>query len=89
MPAILICTHGGEVLVNAFPDDAIPQEMLADAQPASSLEEAASMVQDVLGDTADGQQPPEGAGPEQHEATDPDRAEADMQTGFNRAKKGY
>lgn len=94
MPAILICTHeGGQILVNAFPDDQIPPELLQDAQPAASLEEAASMVQDVLGAGAEGQQTggEEGAGdqpgPEAMEA-EPADTDSAIEAGYNRAKKG-
>jgi hypothetical protein len=85
MPALIIETQeDGSVLVAPATTPIDP----ATAETFASLEEAASAVKEVLGQGAapageQGAQPPGAPGPVT--ATDP---EADMQTGYDNAKKG-
>lgn len=57
MPYIVICKKAdGSIEVAAHPGEATP-EMLQDAQPAASVEEAAQMARDVLGEGGGAEQP--------------------------------
>jgi hypothetical protein len=101
MPAILICQKpDGRILVAAMPEEAVGQYE-QDAVEAASLEEAATMVTDVLGGApAEGGEAPSS---EMGETTDagetptpqgaqpqPEEEEDDpMQRGFDRARAGY
>lgn len=101
MPYIVICKKpDGSIEVAAHADEA-PPELLQDAQPAASVDEAAQLVKDVLGEgEASGadQGTPEGSAPDQQsDTTAPSGAEGmpmatrddQMAAGYARAKKGY
>jgi hypothetical protein len=98
MSYLIVCKkQDGSLHVAAHPGEASP-EMLQDAQPAESVEEAAEMVKAVLGDAgsthtgtsgetdppADGDAAPPGA-----EGMPMETSEDHMEAGFQRAKRGY
>jgi hypothetical protein len=90
MPALIIATQpDGTILVNALPE--APPEMMEGAQPAESLEEAASMVNDVLGAQQTGEEPTEGEDRRAEEGEDPSTAQDAMTSGFDsvRGRKTY
>lgn len=100
MPYLVICQKpDGSIEVAAHPGEATP-EMLADAQPAASVDEAAQMVRDTLGgqEGATGEQPPapgaESSGEDSGEMPGAegmpmDTRDDQMAAGFQRARKGY
>lgn len=95
MSALIIQTNEDGTVSIAAPAQ-IPPELLADAETVASLEEAAQIVQDVLGadmtggkeqdapmDAGTGQLPTSEGGAPQAEAEDPDAA---MEQGFTNVR---
>jgi hypothetical protein len=93
MPAIIICTKpDGRILVSAMAE--VPPEYEQDALEVASLDEAASLMQDVLGEgeATTGEMQEEPAEQEEvsgAEGMPMESAEDQMAAGFTRAKKGY
>ena len=83
MPALIIQTNEDGTVSIAAPAQ-IPQELLADAETVNSLEEAAQVLQDVLGAEQTGEQAPPaapgGSGPQGEQPMDP------MEQGFRNVR---
>lgn len=94
MSYIVICQKPDGIEVAAFPGEASP-EMLQGAVRAESLDEAAQMVKDVLGEKQAGASEGdetitgENAGNDAPYGGPVGTRDEQMDTGFNRAKKGY